>query len=83
MAEVYEHIKAQGVTHIVFGDLFLGDIRAWREAKLAAAGMEGLFPLWKRDTGRLALQMISAGWQAIPMLEQFTASSASRRHVRH
>jgi uncharacterized protein (TIGR00290 family) len=61
MADACEHIKARGVRHMVFGDLFLEDIRAYREVKLSAAGMEGLFPLWKRDTHTLALQMISAG----------------------
>jgi uncharacterized protein (TIGR00290 family) len=61
MADAYERIKAQGVRHMVFGDLYLEDIRAYREAKLAAAGIEGLFPLWKRDTHSLALEMISIG----------------------
>src|SRR6202035_2760601 len=61
MADAYERIKALGVCHMVFGDLFLEDIRAYRETKLAAAGMQGLFPLWKRDTGKLALEMISVG----------------------
>ena len=61
MADAYARIKAEGVFHMVFGDLFLEDIRAYREAKLAAAGMQGLFPLWKRDTSQLAQQMISEG----------------------
>ena len=61
MAEAYARIKAQGVRHMVFGDLFLEDIRAYRETQLAKAGMQGLFPLWKRDTGALAQQMISDG----------------------
>jgi uncharacterized protein (TIGR00290 family) len=61
MAGAYERMKAQGVCHMVFGDLFLEDVRAYRETKLAAAGMQGLFPLWKRDTGQLAQQMISEG----------------------
>jgi diphthamide synthase (EF-2-diphthine--ammonia ligase) len=64
MAGAYERMKAQGVWHMVFGDLFLEDVRAYRETKLAAAGMQGLFPLWKRDTGQLAQQMISEGIMA-------------------
>lgn len=56
--EVYEGImngvmdgyKARGVTTVAFGDLFLEDLRAWREANLAKAGMRGLFPIWKRNT---------------------------------
>ena len=64
MAAAMAEIRAQGVQHIVFGDLFLEDIRAYREEKLAAAGMHGIFPLWKRDTGRLAAEMIASGLRA-------------------
>ena len=49
---------------MVFGDLFLEDIRAYREERLAAAGMEGIFPLWKRDTRALADAMIDSGMLA-------------------
>jgi uncharacterized protein (TIGR00290 family) len=67
--EVYEarfldacvSIKAQGVEHIVFGDLFLEDIRTYREGLLARAGMQGVFPLWRRDTHSLAHEMIASG----------------------
>lgn len=64
MAEACEAIKARGVRHIVFGDLYLEDIRAYRVEKLAAAGMEALFPLWKRDTAALARTMIDSGMAA-------------------
>lgn len=53
--------KASGVTHVIFGDLFLQDVRAYREARLAAAGMIPVFPLWHEPTDRLAHDMISAG----------------------
>jgi uncharacterized protein (TIGR00290 family) len=61
MAVAIERIKADGVRHVVFGDLFLEDIRAYREEKLATAGMEGIFPLWRRDTHALAREMIARG----------------------
>ena len=61
MAEACARITAQGVRHVVFGDLFLEDIRAYREARLKEAGMEGVFPLWKRDTHALAHEMIDSG----------------------
>lgn len=61
MAEACAQIKTLGVEHIVFGDLFLEDIRAYRIEKLAAVGMEPLFPLWKRHTGALAREMIASG----------------------
>jgi uncharacterized protein (TIGR00290 family) len=53
--------REQGVTHIVFGDLFLTDVRAYREAKLAGTGITPLFPLWGRPTTALARDMIAAG----------------------
>jgi len=61
MEAAVERIKAEGVRHVVFGDLFLEDIRAYREEKLAAAGMTGIFPLWRRDTRALAEEMIARG----------------------
>jgi uncharacterized protein (TIGR00290 family) len=60
-AEACETIKSQGVSHIVFGDLFLEDVRAYREKQLAALEMQGIFPLWGRDTTELANMMIDAG----------------------
>lgn len=53
--------REQGVTHIVFGDLFLTDVRAYREAKLAGTGITPLFPLWGRPTAALAREMIAVG----------------------
>ena len=64
MAQVCERIKARGIRHIVFGDLFLEDIRAYRLEKLSALGMEPIFPLWKRATTVLAREMIASGLSA-------------------
>ncbi len=64
MARVLGEVQAQGVTHVVFGDLFLEDIRAYREARLAEIGVQGVFPLWLRGTAELAREMISAGIRA-------------------
>ncbi len=61
MARLCEQLLACGIRHIVFGDLFLEDIRAYRMEKLSALGIEPIFPLWKRDTAALALQMIESG----------------------
>ncbi len=59
--EACERLKAQGVRHIVFGDLYLEDIRAYRERQLADLGMSAIFPLWRRDTAELAHAMIASG----------------------
>lgn len=64
MAEAYAALRADGVRHVIFGDLFLGDIRAYREARMADAGLEGIFPLWGRDTAALARHMIAEGVEA-------------------
>jgi uncharacterized protein (TIGR00290 family) len=64
MADACAQIRATGVRHMVFGDLFLEDIRAYRIEKLSAAGIEPMFPLWKRDTTVLAREMIAAGMVA-------------------
>lgn len=64
MAAAMGEAKAEGIGHIIFGDLFLEDIRAWREAQLARVGMHAVFPLWRRPTGELAREMIEAGVKA-------------------
>jgi uncharacterized protein (TIGR00290 family) len=53
-----------GVTHIIFGDLYLADIRAYREAQLAGTGVTAVFPLWARPTLPLAHAMIASGMEA-------------------
>ena len=55
---------ALGVSRVVFGDLYLADVRAYREAKMAGTGIEPLFPLWGRDTTLLARDMLAGGFQA-------------------
>jgi uncharacterized protein (TIGR00290 family) len=56
--------RDSGVTHVVFGDLFLADIRTYREQLLARVGLQCVFPLWMRDTRALAHEMIAAGLRA-------------------
>jgi uncharacterized protein (TIGR00290 family) len=64
MAGAMGQAKACGITHVIFGDLFLEDIRAYREQRLAAVGITPLFPLWRRPTDALARDMIAAGLDA-------------------
>lgn len=65
MGDVMAKYRARGVEIVAFGDLFLEDLRAWREANLAKAGMRGLFPIWKRDTTELAHEVIALGFKAL------------------
>ena len=82
MAAALSGAKADGVTHVIFGDLFLEDVRAYREQKLAGSGIAPLFPLWGRPTGALAREMIGAGveaWLAVVDLKQLPKAFAGRR----
>jgi uncharacterized protein (TIGR00290 family) len=56
---------AQGVNRVAFGDIFLEDLRAYREKNLAMIGMNGVFPLWKKDTRELVLELGRSGFKAI------------------
>jgi uncharacterized protein (TIGR00290 family) len=64
MAEFVERCRADGVEAMAFGDLFLQDIRAYREKNLAGTGIAPLFPLWGLDTAALARTMIAGGLEA-------------------
>ena len=61
LALALNELHRQGADAVIFGDLFLEDVRSYREKQLAEIGMRAVFPLWKRDTHLLAKQMISAG----------------------
>jgi len=64
IGEAMGRARVEGVAHVVFGDLFLEDIRAYREKQLASCGMTPIFPLWRRDTRRLAEEMLAGGLSA-------------------
>lgn len=71
--EVYESVvettlakfKKQGATHSIFGDIFLEDLRKYRETKLAEMDFEGVFPLWKIPTQDLIQEFIALGFKTI------------------
>jgi uncharacterized protein (TIGR00290 family) len=64
MRGAMEHARDAGITDMLFGDLFLEDVRRYREEKLAAVGMTPHFPLWGRDTTALAGEMVAGGLRA-------------------
>ncbi|HEX9080879.1 MAG TPA: hypothetical protein VF768_01305 [Holophagaceae bacterium] len=64
MAGACARAAAEGITGVAFGDLFLEDVRAYREGRLAGSGLEPVFPLWGEDTGSLARDMIASGLKA-------------------
>ncbi|CAN5785996.1 ATPase [soil metagenome] len=64
MAGAMPRVRAMGAERIAFGDLFLEDVRAYREAQFQSLGMEAVFPLWGRPTDQLAREIIQAGFEA-------------------
>jgi uncharacterized protein (TIGR00290 family) len=65
MAAALEKLRAQGTSGVVFGDIFLEDVRKRREEKLAQVRMSAHFPLWRQDTAELARRFIACGFKAI------------------
>jgi uncharacterized protein (TIGR00290 family) len=65
MAEAFAEYRAKGIDTVIFGDLFLEDIRAYREQFLARNNMHGLFPVWKRDTSSFIREFLDLGFRAV------------------
>ena len=65
MRDKLVYYQAKGVASVAFGDLFLEDVRQYREENLSRVGMKGLFPLWGRDTSELAHSFIDLGFKAV------------------
>jgi len=65
MGEAFSMYRGKGIDSIVFGDLFLEDIRAYREQFLARHHMRGVFPVWKRDTSRFIKEFIELEFKAV------------------
>lgn len=82
MGEAIANAKREGITHIIFGDLFLEDIRAYRVEKLKGTGITPVFPLWQKPTAQLARDMLASGLEAHVVtvdLAKLPASFAGRR----
>ncbi|WBV61996.1 diphthine--ammonia ligase [Chryseobacterium camelliae] len=65
MSKTMNEVQSQGVTHSIFGDIFLEDLRKYREDQLQSVGMEGVFPLWKIDTTGLIHEFLDLGFKTI------------------
>jgi uncharacterized protein (TIGR00290 family) len=65
LAAALRGIKSQGIHHVAFGDLYLEDIRAYREKQMAPLGLQPVFPVWGLDTTDLAHDLIRLGFQAV------------------
>lgn len=83
MATVLSELRSKGIGRVVFGDLFLEDVREYREEQMQHSGLEPVFPLWHRPTPVLAREMIAGGLEAILTTvdpEQLDSSFAGRRY---
>ena len=65
MADQLANYRSAGINHVAFGDIFLEDLRLYREQNLARLGLRALFPIWKRDTGELIDSFLTQGFRSI------------------
>jgi len=65
MSDMMQHLRDDGFTHSVFGDIFLEDLKKYREEKLETAGFKAVFPIWKRDTSELIREFIELGFKTV------------------
>ncbi len=63
--EYYTQLKADNVNYIMFGDIFLEDLKDFREQLLTSCGIEGVYPLWKRNTGEVVCEFLETGYKTI------------------
>lgn len=82
MHDALREFRWAGVTRVVFGDLFLEEIRAYRDRMLAEVGMTAIYPVWGRNTAQLARDFIAYGFEAVLVCvdpKQIDGSFAGRR----
>ncbi len=65
MGAAFDRVYEDGIRRVAFGDIFLEDLREYRERQLTASGLECLFPIWKQPTAALARSFIRDGFEAI------------------
>ena len=65
MRQAMEYFRAEGITHAIFGDIFLQNLKDYRDARLAEVGMTGIYPLWKRDTSELIREFLDLGFGTV------------------
>ena len=65
MAKILTEFKNEGITHSIFGDIFLEDLRKYREDRLAEVGLTGVFPIWKRPSLELVHEFIDLNFKSI------------------
>ena len=65
MGEILLQAKSEGIEYVIFGDIFLEDLRTYRENNLAKIGMKAIFPLWKMDTSKLIRDFVKRSFETV------------------
>lgn len=78
--------KNEGITHSIFGDIFLQDLKDYRDARLSEVGLKGIYPLWKRDTSELINEFLNLGFGTViactqQRLERIVGKEISRELI--
>lgn len=77
IAEAFKDLKSQGYEHTAFGDIFLEDLKRYREKEMEALGFETVFPLWKRNTREVLQEFLDLGYKAIVVCVKTSLLDAS------
>ncbi len=83
MRQHMDKLSREGITHAIFGDIFLEDLKAYRDARLAEAGMTGIYPLWKRDTHELINEFLSLGFGTVIACTQARLEDFAGKEITH
>ncbi|SDD23127.1 MJ0570-related uncharacterized domain-containing protein [Mucilaginibacter pineti] len=70
------HLKNEGITHSIFGDIFLEDLKVYRDTRLSEIGLTGIYPLWKRDTRELIGEFLNLGFGTV-----IACAQAKLKHI--
>jgi len=85
MRNTMNEMKTEGITHSIFGDIFLEDLKSYRDTKLNEVGLQGIYPLWKQDSRKLVERFIALGFKSVLVCvnEKFLDKSFCGRLIDH
>lgn len=81
MRKHMQRFKEEGITHSIFGDIFLEDLKKYRDERLAEAGITGIYPLWKRDTTELINEFLDLGFGTVIACTQHNLESLAGQEI--
>jgi len=85
MRNTMNEMKTEGITHSIFGDIFLEDLKSYRDTKLNEVGLQGIYPLWKQDSRKLVERSIALGFKSgvVSVIEKVLDNSFCGRLIDH